>query len=62
LSRSVLDNRDKIYEAVSPLHEGILGYGGIAALILNLGPGWRCVISFISLPLYACETILVPTE
>jgi len=62
LSRSVLDNRGKIYQDVSPHREGIWGCGGTAPLIRNLDPGWRRVVSFMSLPLYACETIPVPTE
>jgi hypothetical protein len=33
-------------------HENILGSGGVALLMLNLGPRWRRVVSFTSRPLY----------
>jgi hypothetical protein len=33
-------------------HEGVLGSGGIAPRILNLGTGWRWVVSFTLQPLY----------
>jgi hypothetical protein len=36
----------------SPRHEGVLGSGGIAPRILDLGTRWRWVISFTPPPLY----------
>jgi len=39
----------------APRHEGILGSGGIAPLILDLGTRWRWVVSFTPRPLYPQE-------
>jgi hypothetical protein len=36
----------------APHHEGVLGTGGIAPCILDLGTSWRTVVSFTPLPLY----------
>jgi hypothetical protein len=33
-------------------HEDILGSGGIAPRILDIGAGWRWVVAFMPLPLY----------
>jgi len=36
----------------APRHEGVLGSGCIAPLIINLGTRWRWVVSFTPRPLY----------
>jgi hypothetical protein len=36
----------------APRHEGLLGIGGVAPRILNLGTTWRWLISFTPRPLY----------
>jgi hypothetical protein len=36
----------------APSHEDVLGSGGIAPRILDLGTRWRWVVSFTALPLY----------
>jgi hypothetical protein len=36
----------------APRHEDVLGIGGIAPRILDLGIRWRLVVSFTSRPLY----------
>jgi hypothetical protein len=39
----------------APRHEGVLGSGGIAPRILDLGTIWRWVVSFTPRPLYPKE-------
>jgi hypothetical protein len=39
----------------TPGHEGVLGNGGIAPRILDLGTRWRWVVSFTPLPPYPWE-------
>jgi hypothetical protein len=54
----VIDNSDKVKVKLSlcfnwaPCHEGILGSGGIAPCILDLGIRWKWVVSFMPQLLY----------
>jgi hypothetical protein len=36
----------------APHHEGVLGSGGIAPRILDLGTRWRWMVNFTARPLY----------
>jgi hypothetical protein len=36
----------------APCHEGMLGSGGLAPPIIDLGTRWRWVVSFTTRPLY----------
>jgi len=40
------------------LHEGVCGSGGIAPLILNMGPRWRLMTSFTSWMHYSRRSLL----
>lgn len=52
--KAVLQFNDNNKGAVIPVY-AMKAYESIARLILNLSTGWRCMVSFMSQPLYLWE-------